>query len=150
MPTVVAESESERADENASADDAGGLSAPGAGAAPQGTAPLDEGRIQQLAIARAILADPEVVILDEATADVGLQHRAAVEAAVTALRRDRTVIFVAHRLQQVVTADLVVVVADGRVVQQGTHDGLLRSEGAYSDFWQASAEPLVAETSAPR
>ncbi|WPF82213.1 ABC transporter ATP-binding protein [Sanguibacter sp. 4.1] len=150
VPTVVAESESERADENASADDAGGLSAPGAGAAPQGTAPLDEGRIQQLAIARAILADPEVVILDEATADVGLQHRAAVEAAVTALRRDRTVIFVAHRLQQVVTADLVVVVADGRVVQQGTHDELLRSEGAYSDFWQASAEPLVAETSAPR
>jgi len=148
VPTVVAESE--RADENASADDAGGLSAPGAGAAPPGTAPLDEGRIQQLAIARAILADPDVVILDEATADVGLQHRATVDAAVTALRRDRTVIFVAHRLQQVVTADLVVVVADGRVVQQGTHDELLTAEGAYREFWQASAEPLVAETPAPR
>ena len=150
VPTVVAESESDRADENASADDAGGLSAPGAGATPPGTAPLDEGRVQQLAIARAILADPDVVILDEATADVGLQHRAAVDAAVTALRRDRTVIFVAHRLQQVVTADLVVVVADGRVVQQGTHDELLAAEGAYREFWQASAEPLVPETPAPR
>lgn len=150
VPTVVAARESERADDGEEASDAGGHGHPGSDPVPPGTAPLDEGRIQQLAIARAILADPDVVILDEATADVGLQHRAAVDAAVTALRRDRTVIFVAHRLQQVVTADLVVVVADGRVVQQGTHDELLAAEGAYREFWQASAEPLVAETPAPR
>jgi len=150
VPTVAAEIESERADDSAGASDADGRGAPVSDVAPPGTAPLDEGRIQQLAIARAILADPDVVILDEATADVGLQHRAAVDAAVTALRQDRTVIFVAHRLQQVVTADLVVVVADGRVVQQGTHDELLTAEGAYREFWQASAEPLVAEMPAPR
>jgi len=150
VPTVVAEGARERADHSEGASDADGCGALGPDPAPPGTAPLDEGRIQQLAIARAILADPDVVILDEATADVGLQHRAVVDDAVTALREDRTVMLVAHRLHQAVTADLVVVVADGRVVQQGTHEELLAAEGAYSDFWQASAEPLDAETPAPR
>lgn len=99
--------------------------------------PLDEGRIQQLAIARAILADPAVVILDEVTADVGLQHRAAVDEAITALRAGRTTVLIAHRLDQASAADRIVVVEDGRVAQQGTHEELVAMAGSYRDSWLA-------------
>lgn len=97
----------------------------------------DEGRIQQLALARALLADPAVVILDEATADVGLHQRDAVDEAIVALRQGRTVVLIVHKLQQAVTADRIVVMADGQTVQQGTHDQLLSSEGPYRRFWLA-------------
>lgn len=107
----------------------------GASAAPD--VPLDEGRIQQLAVARAFLADPDVVILDEATADVGLHHREAVEDAISALRKDRTALLIAHRLQQAVTAEQIVVFADGRPTQRGTHDELLATDGLYRDSWLA-------------
>lgn len=99
--------------------------------------PLDEGRIQQLAVARGLLADPAVVILDEATADVGLQHREVVEAAITHLRHDRTAVLIAHRLQQASTADQIVVFADGRATQEGTHEELIAIEGQYRRFWRA-------------
>lgn len=100
-------------------------------------APLDEGRIQQLAVARAFLADPAVVILDEATADVGLQHRDAVEDAIVVLRRGRTALLIAHRLQQAVTAEQIAVFADGRIIERGTHDTLLSSDGLYRRSWLA-------------
>lgn len=99
--------------------------------------PLDEGRIQQLAVARAFLADPAIVILDEATADVGLHHRDAVEAAIAVLRTDRTALLIAHRLEQAATADRIAVFADGRIVQHGTHVELLASPGPYRESWLA-------------
>jgi ABC-type multidrug transport system fused ATPase/permease subunit len=99
--------------------------------------PLDEGRIQQLAVARAFLADPAIVILDEATADVGLHHRDAVEAAIAVLRTDRTALLIAHRLEQAATADRIAVFADGRIVQHGTHADLLASPGPYRESWLA-------------
>ncbi|MFZ4895023.1 ABC transporter ATP-binding protein [Plantibacter sp. Mn2098] len=102
-----------------------------------GESPLDEGRIQQLAVARALLADPMVVILDEATADVGLQHRDAVETAITALRHGRTAVVIAHRLQQAATADEILVFADGEVAQRGTHHQLVAEDGPYQRFWRA-------------
>lgn len=103
-----------------------------------GTTPaLDEGRIQQLAVARALLADPDVVILDEATADVGLRHRHIVEAAIVRLRRDRTTVLIAHRLDQASTAEQIVVFADGQATQQGTHDELVTAPGPYRSFWSA-------------
>ncbi len=102
-------------------------------------APLDEGRIQQLAIARALLADPAVVILDEATADVGLHHRDAVEDAIRVLSRDRTTVLIAHRLEPVSTAEQIVAFADGRAVQRGTHDELLVTDGLYRSFWLAQS-----------
>lgn len=102
-------------------------------------APWDEGRIQQLAIARALLADPAVVILDEATADVGLRHRDAVEDAIAALRRDRTTLLIAHRLQQASTAEQIVVLAEGKVTQRGTHAELLAADGPYRRSWLAQA-----------
>ncbi|MBF4512913.1 ABC transporter ATP-binding protein [Plantibacter sp. VKM Ac-2885] len=99
--------------------------------------PLDEGRIQQLAVARAFLADPAIVIIDEATADVGLHHRDAVEAAIAVLRTDRTALLIAHRLEQAATADRIAVFADGRIVQHGTHAELLASPGPYRESWLA-------------
>nr|WP_255515346.1 ABC transporter ATP-binding protein [Plantibacter sp. VKM Ac-2880] len=108
--------------------------------------PLDEGRIQQLALARALLADPAVVILDEATADVGLHHRAAVEAAMLRLRADRTTLLIAHRLEQAATADRIAVFAGGRIIAQGTHDELLAAPGAYRDSWLAHRQHVAAST----
>lgn len=103
----------------------------------ESTAALDEGRIQQLAVARAFLADPDVLILDEATADVGLHHRRAVEKAIAALREGRTTLLIAHRLPQAATAAQIAVFADGRVRQVGTHAHLLATDGPYRDFWLA-------------
>ncbi|WP_181156532.1 ABC transporter ATP-binding protein [Microbacterium sp. MYb66] len=107
--------------------------------------PLDEGRIQQLAVARAFLADPDIVILDEATADVGLHHRDAVEEAIAALRKGRTALLIAHRLQQAVSAEQIVVFADGRATQRGTHEELLATAGPYRDSWLAQTR-----TTSPR
>ncbi|WP_349884882.1 ABC transporter ATP-binding protein [Microbacterium sp. WHRI 7836] len=106
--------------------------------------PLDEGRIQQLAVARAFLADPDIVILDEATADVGLHHREAVEEAIAVLREGRTALLIAHRLQQAVTAEQIVVFADGRATQRGTHEELLATDGLYRDSWLAQTRASVA------
>lgn len=110
-----------------------------------GIAELDGGRIQQLAIARALLADPAVVILDEATADVGLQHRAAVDRAVDALRAGRTTVLIAHQLHHAAGADKILVCAGGEIVQRGTHAELVARDGPYRDFWRAqSGEPAPA------
>ncbi|MGH3689197.1 MAG: ABC transporter ATP-binding protein [Microbacterium sp.] len=106
-------------------------------APPDPIVPLDEGRVQQLAVARAFLADPDIVILDEATADVGLHHREAVEDAIAALRKGRTALLIAHRLQQAVTAEQIVVFADGTATQRGTHEELLATDGLYRDSWLA-------------
>lgn len=107
--------------------------------------PMDEGRIQQLAVARAFLADPPIVILDEATADVGLQHRDAVDAAIAALRKGRTTVLIAHRLPQAATAEQIVVFAGGRTIQRGTHEQLLATDGLYRDSWLAQLQ-LPAES----
>lgn len=138
--------------EEMTADDSGGTSA-------DPVSPLDEGRIQQLAVARAFLADPDVVILDEATADVGLHHRDAVEEAIAALRKGRTALLIAHRLQQAVTAEQIVVFAGGRTTQRGTHEELLAADGLYRDSWLAQTqttpphtpneEPITEDTETP-
>lgn len=111
-------------------------------------APLDEGRIQQLAIARALLANPALVILDEATADIGLHHRDAVEGAIRVLRRDRTTVLISHRLEPVSTAEQIAVFADGRVAQLGTHDELLAADGPYRSFWLAQGAGRIDRTGA--
>jgi len=113
------------------------------------TPALDEGRIQQLAVARALLADPDVVILDEATADVGLRHRPVVESAIVRLRRDRTTVLIAHRLDQASTAEQIVVFADGRATQRGTHDDLVTTPGLYRSFWLAQHGDTPAHPDTP-
>ncbi|SHK25459.1 ATP-binding cassette, subfamily C [Pseudonocardia thermophila] len=92
---------------------------------------------QQLALARLVLADRPVVILDEATADAGSAGARELESAARAVTEGRTAIVVAHRLSQAAAADTVVVLDGGRVVEQGPHEQLLASGGRYAQLWAA-------------
>jgi ABC-type multidrug transport system fused ATPase/permease subunit len=92
---------------------------------------LSGGQKQRIALARAVLADPRVLILDEATSNLDAESEAAVQAALTRLMRDRTTIIVAHRLSTVRHADRIVVIEGARVVEQGRHDELMARRGTY-------------------
>ncbi|HEX7350342.1 ABC transporter ATP-binding protein [Brachybacterium sp.] len=92
---------------------------------------------QQLALARIALQDPAVLILDEATADEGSSGARVLERAALEVARGRTTIIVAHRLSQARVADRILVMADGAVVEQGTHDELVALGGDYARLWEA-------------
>ncbi|GAA1855076.1 ABC transporter ATP-binding protein [Pseudonocardia ailaonensis] len=92
---------------------------------------------QQLALARLVLADPPVAILDEATAEAGSAGARRLEGSARAALQGRTGIVIAHRLTQAATADAVVVMHDGRIVEHGTHDELVAAGGHYARLWAA-------------
>ncbi len=93
---------------------------------------LSGGQKQRLAIARAILRDPRILILDDSTSSVDTETEAAIRAALERLMRNRTTFLIAHRIQSVMNADLILVLDKGRVVQMGCHDDLLReTDGMY-------------------
>ena len=93
---------------------------------------LSAGQRQRVALARALLRDPRVLLLDEATSALDAESEAAVQHALHRLRHDRTTIVVAHRLSTVRDADLVVAMADGEAVEQGTHAELMARGGLYA------------------
>lgn len=101
---------------------------------------LSQGQRQLIAIARAVLVDPRIVILDEATASIDTRTEVLIQRALDGLLKKRTSFVIAHRLSTIRNADLVIVIDDGEIVESGTHDELLQKKGLYSDLHQKQFE----------
>ena len=106
----------------------------------EGGASLSGGERQRISIARALLKDAPIVVLDEATASIDPENEQLIQQALTDLTREKTVVVIAHRLATIEHADQILVVEDGTVVQRGTHEELLAQEGVYRRFVEARAE----------
>jgi len=104
---------------------------------------LSGGQRQRLAIARAFLKDPPILILDEATSDLDAESEFMVQQALAALMRGRTVLVIAHRLATVRNADRIVVVHEGRIVEVGRHDELLARDGIYRRLYALQMEGVT-------
>ena len=100
----------------------------------EGGASLSGGERQRISIARAMLKDAPIIILDEATANVDPENEDRLQKAIEELTRDKTIIMIAHRLKTVRNADQILVVDNGRIVQQGRHEDLIGQKGIYADF----------------
>ena len=101
---------------------------------------LSVGQRQLLAFARAVLADPKILVLDEATANVDTRTEQVIQQALAMLLKNRTSFVIAHRLSTIRNADRIVVMADGRIAEQGTHDELLAAGGLYTRLYKMNYE----------
>ena len=101
---------------------------------------LSAGERQRLSIARALLKDPPVLILDEATASVDTATEKEIQQALEHLLAGRTSLIIAHRLSTVRKADAIAVVDQGRIAELGNHDSLLRGKGLYAKLWSIQSE----------
>ncbi len=106
----------------------------------EGGASLSGGEKQRISIARAIMKDAPIIVLDEATANVDPENEADLMKAIDALTREKTIIMIAHRLKTVRNANQILVIDSGRIAQQGTHDTLMQSDGIYRRFVESRRE----------
>ena len=95
---------------------------------------LSGGQKQRISIARAMLKDAPVIILDEATASIDPENEQSIQQAISALTKNKTIITIAHRLATIQNADQILVISDGKIAEQGTHEELLKKNGVYKDF----------------
>ena len=100
----------------------------------EGGASLSGGEKQRISIARAIMKDSPIIVLDEATANVDPENEAELIKAIDALTREKTIIMIAHRLKTVRSADQILVIDKGRIAQRGTHEELMKKNGIYRTF----------------
>ncbi|HEV6955297.1 MAG TPA: ATP-binding cassette domain-containing protein, partial [Promicromonospora sp.] len=111
---------------------------------------VSAGEKQLLTIARAFLADPAILVLDEATSSVDTRTEVLVQQAMNALREGRTSFIIAHRLSTIRDADTILVMEHGSIVEQGSHDELLAAGGAYARLYESQfAAPVGAEAQDP-
>jgi ATP-binding cassette subfamily B protein len=106
---------------------------------------LSGGQQQRLAIARAILASPQILILDEATSNLETESEQLIQASMAELLAGRTTFVIAHRLSTIRRADLILLLEDGRVTERGTHEELMAARGVYHDMVQRQMESARAE-----
>jgi ATP-binding cassette subfamily B protein len=109
---------------------------------------LSGGEKQRVAIARTILKNPRVLILDEATSALDTRTEQEIQSALRVISADRTTVTIAHRLSTVVDADEIIVLDQGRVVERGTHAGLLARDGIYAQMWALQSEQVPASVEA--
>lgn len=110
---------------------------------------LSSGEKQLITIARAFLADRSILILDEATSSVDTRTELLVQRAMKKLRQDRTSFVIAHRLSTIRDADVILVMEDGSIVEQGSHDQLIKAEGAYHRLYQAQFAAAITDEEDP-
>ena len=101
---------------------------------------ISGGQKQLLTIARVILADPEILILDEATSSIDTRTEQQIQSAMDNLMKGRTSFIIAHRLSTIQNADLILVMNHGDIVEQGTHEELLQKGGFYSELYNSQFE----------
>ena len=106
---------------------------------------LSGGQRQRVAIARAILKDAPILVLDEATSALDSESEALIQSALANLMKGRTSIVVAHRLSTIASLDEIVVMDDGKIVEKGTHDELLKQKGQYQKLWSRQSGAFLKE-----
>lgn len=98
---------------------------------------VSQGQKQLLTIARAILADPKILILDEATSSVDTRTEILIQKAMDNLMKDRTSFVIAHRLSTIKNADIILVMNEGDIIEQGTHEELMKANGFYTNLYNS-------------
>ena len=106
---------------------------------------LSGGQRQRLTLARAILKNPPILILDEATSAVDNETEAAIQRSLNVISRNRTTIVIAHRLSTVRQADCIYLLEGGQIIESGTHDELLAFGGGYRDLWRLQTGEIIAQ-----